>query len=149
MELVVNMPSLVHKILLAAIPSLALASSPTVEVSNGTYQGVSNEHYKQEFFLGIPYAQPPIGELRFASPKALTEKFNETRSATQYGAACIGYGADTEALDGPLSEDCLSLNIVRPAGTQPGDDLPVGLWVHGGVSSGRPIPIIISNADSF
>lgn len=129
------MPSFMQQLLLAALPTLALAASnPSVEASNGVYQGVSNEHYKQEFFLGIPYAQPPTGALRFASPKALTEKFDEPRDATQYGNACIGYGSDTENLDAPLSEDCLTLNIVRPAGTQPGDDLPVGIWVHGGVS---------------
>ncbi|KAK2029046.1 carboxylesterase [Colletotrichum zoysiae] len=45
---------------------------------------------------------------------------------------CIGYGSDTSSLGSPVSEDCLTINIVRPAGTKPGDDLPVGLWIHGG-----------------
>lgn len=130
------------KLFLAALPSLALASSgadevdcetPKVEVRNGTYAGVSNEYYQQEYFLGIPYAQPPTGSLRFASPKPVNESFDE-RSATEYGPVCIGYGADTQNIDAPLSEDCLTLNVVRPAGTQPGDDLPVSIWVHGGVS---------------
>lgn len=134
------MPSMQLKALLALLPFLALAQSetdscePSVDLANGTYVGVSNEHYAQEFFLGIPYAQPPTGSLRFASPKPLTEAFEEPRDATAYGNSCIGYGADTLGLDTPLSEDCLNLNVVRPEGTQPGDDLPVGIWVHGGVS---------------
>ncbi|KAH7141100.1 Alpha/Beta hydrolase protein [Dactylonectria macrodidyma] len=116
-------------------PSRNEASScptPSVDLENGTYVGVRNEHYSQDFFLGIPYAQPPIGSLRFAPPLPLTESFDGTRSAAEYGLMCIGYGSDTSNLGNPISEDCLTLNVVRPEGTQPGDDLPVGVWVHGG-----------------
>lgn len=134
------------KAALAVLPSLALAApygssnsedqacAPSVDLSNGTYHGVSNEHYNQEFFLGIPYAQPPTGSLRFAPPQPIDESWDEPRDATKYGNICYGYGADTAALSNPISEDCLTLNIVRPAGTQPGDNLPVSIWVHGGVS---------------
>jgi acetylcholinesterase len=137
------------KAALAVLPSLALSApsgryggsnsdaescTPSVDLSNGTYHGVINKHYNQEFFLGIPYAQPPTGSLRFAPPKPVDESWDEPRDASEYGNICYGYGADTAALDNPISEDCLTLNIVRPAGTQPGDDLPVGIWVHGGVS---------------
>jgi acetylcholinesterase len=137
------------KVVLAVLPSLALAvpapihgepksddvpCTPSVDLSNGTYHGVSNKHYNQEFFLGIPYAQPPTGSLRFAAPQPLDDSWDEPRDATEYGNICFGYGADTAALSNPISEDCLTLNIVRPAGTQPGDDLPVAIWVHGGVS---------------
>jgi acetylcholinesterase len=137
------------KAVLAVLPSLALAApppiyggpnsddvpcTPSVDLSNGTYYGVSNKHYNQEFFLGIPYAQPPTGSLRFAAPQPLDDSWDEPRDATEYGNICFGYGADTAALSNPISEDCLTLNIVRPAGTQPGDDLPVAIWVHGGVS---------------
>ncbi|OLN97763.1 Lipase 1-like protein 4 [Colletotrichum chlorophyti] len=130
------------KLLLALISGLDLSeclpgrhhdvSAPSVRLSNGTYVGVRNEQYAQDFFLGIPYAQPPIGSLRYAAPQPLNESFDEPRSATQYGWMCIGYGSDTANLGSPVSEDCLTINIVRPAGTKPGDDLPVGLWVHGG-----------------
>ncbi|KAI8228301.1 Lipase 4 [Colletotrichum sp. SAR 10_99] len=107
-------------------------SPPSVRLSNGTYVGVRNEEYAQDFFLGIPYAQPPIGSLRYAAPQPLNSSFEETRNATEYGWMCIGYGSDTANLGNPVSEDCLTINIVRPAGTKPGDDLPVGIWVHGG-----------------
>lgn len=110
------------------------APSPTVQLDNGTYIGVHNDHYNQDVFLGIPYAQPPVESLRFAAPQPLTEAFDQPRPATEYGNLCIGYGSDTEGIDAPVSEDCLTLNVVRPAGSKPGDDLPVGVWVHGGVS---------------
>ncbi|KAK1985568.1 carboxylesterase [Colletotrichum cereale] len=107
-------------------------SPPSVRLANGTFVGVRNEQYAQDFFLGIPYAKPPLGSLRYAPPQPLNESFNEPKSATEYGWMCIGYGSDTSSLGSPVSEDCLTINIVRPAGTKPGDDLPVGLWVHGG-----------------
>ncbi|KAL0942648.1 Lipase 1-like protein 4 [Colletotrichum truncatum] len=129
------------KLLLAFASGLGLSecspcrpnvSSPSVRLSNGTYVGVRNEQYAQDLFLGIPYAQPPIGSLRYAPPQSLNESFKEPRTATEYGWMCIGYGSDTANLGSPVSEDCLTINVVRPAGTKPGDDLPVGIWVHGG-----------------
>ncbi|CAH0056298.1 unnamed protein product [Clonostachys solani] len=142
------MPSSMLSTLLFALSGLALCepskhhsgpghhdthpATPSAHLSNGTYQGVYSREYEQDYFLGIPYAQPPIGSLRFAPPQALTESFNEPRSATEYGLMCIGYGSDTANLGNPISEDCLTLNVVRPAGVEAGDDLPVGVWVHGG-----------------
>ena len=147
------MASTLFNAAMAILPALALAApsprpeasssdsspdvdlcAPSVDLNNGTYFGVSNEHYQQDFFLGIPYAQPPTGPLRFAPPQALDEAWDEPRDATSYGNICFGYGADTAALSNPISEDCLTLNIVRPAGVEAGDDLPVSIWVHGGVS---------------
>ncbi|KAM0425623.1 hypothetical protein ACHAPT_009155 [Fusarium lateritium] len=132
------MPSHIVKILLAALSSLTLSESavlpaaPSVSLPLGTYQGRHNEHYAQDEFLGIPYAQPPVGPLRFASPQPITKAFDKPQTATEYGLMCIGYGSDTQSLGNPVSEDCLTINVVRPAGTKPGDDLPVGVWVHGG-----------------
>ncbi|KAF7554938.1 hypothetical protein G7Z17_g2542 [Cylindrodendrum hubeiense] len=131
------MPSYAQTLLLAVLTGLTLVESskcapPTVNLDNGTYLGVPSQEYAQEFFLGIPYAQPPVGSLRFAAPQPLTESFDEPRTATEYGWMCIGYGSDTANLGSPVNEDCLTLNVVRPAGVKPGDDLPVGVWVHGG-----------------
>lgn len=135
------MPSHVAKLILAALSSLTLSESaavpsaaPTVRLPLGTYQGLRNEHYRQDEFLGIPYAQPPVGPLRFASPKPITKPFDKVQTATEYSLMCIGYGSDTQNLGNPVSEDCLTINVVRPAGVKPGDNLPVGVWVHGGVS---------------
>lgn len=145
------MPSHVASTLLAALGALALVQpayaspcgAPSVELSQGTYRGVSNREYAQDFFLGVPYAQPPVGSLRFAAPEPLKEKFDGVQNATEYGWMCIGYGADTSNLGSPVNEDCLTLNVVRPKGVKPGDDLPVGVWVHGGVSFSLVIPHVL------
>lgn len=105
---------------------------PPVRLANGTYRGVHNAHYRQDFFLGMPYAQPPLGALRFAPPQPLAETFAE-RSAAAYGPMCIGYGSDTVGNGNVVDEDCLTINVVRPAGVKEGDDLPVTVWIHGGV----------------
>ncbi|KAF4447703.1 hypothetical protein F53441_8798 [Fusarium austroafricanum] len=80
----------------------------------------------------MPYAQPPVGPLRFSAPKPLDKAWKGARSAAEFGWMCIGYGSDTQSLGNPVNEDCLTINIVRPSGVEAGDDLPVGLWVHGG-----------------
>lgn len=136
------MPSQIATALLAALSALTLVNStpvtpcttPDVRLNQGRYIGVHNEEYHQDFFLGIPYAQPPVGSLRFASPQPLKGSSKKSFNATEYGWMCIGYGSDTSNLGSPVSEDCLTLNVVRPKGVKPGDDLPVGVWVHGGVS---------------
>lgn len=108
---------------------------PTVQVWNGTYHGKHSDEFNHDLFLGMPYAQPPVGSLRFSSPKALDEAWAGHRDAKEFGWMCIGYGADTQNLGSPVNEDCLTINIVRPTGVEAGDELPVGLWVHGGVST--------------
>ncbi|KAF2834382.1 alpha/beta-hydrolase [Patellaria atrata CBS 101060] len=102
---------------------------PTVKVKNGTYVGVYSAPYEQDFFLGIPYAQPPVGNLRFRTPKSLDERWSGSRNATSYSRECVGYGSDQWNYE--TSEDCLYLNVVRPAGHK-GKKLPVAFWIHGG-----------------
>ncbi|KAL2064154.1 hypothetical protein VTL71DRAFT_4648 [Oculimacula yallundae] len=105
------------------------ASVPTVKVLNGTYSGTHSSTYNQDYFLGIPFAQPPIGDLRFRQAQPLNTTFNETRNATEYSPQCMGYGSDTWVLGNYISEDCLTLNVVRPSNAQ---NLPVAVWIHGG-----------------
>ncbi len=113
--------------LTSALPSTVrrASSSPTVTVKNGTIMGVHSDSYNQDFFLGIPYAQPPVGELRFTNPQSLNTTFNSTLEATQYYPECVGYGGDQ--IGYPISEDCLVLNVIRPSGYE-GQSLPVGVW---------------------
>lgn len=104
-------------------------SMPAATLLNGTYTGVHSTSYNQDFFLGIPFAQPPLGELRFRNPQSLNATWNDTREATAYSTHCIGYGADQ--IGYAESEDCLYLNVVRPSGYED-QELPVAFWIHGG-----------------
>ncbi|KAH7380581.1 carboxylesterase family protein-like protein [Pyrenochaeta sp. MPI-SDFR-AT-0127] len=106
------------------------SSAPTVHINNGSYVGVHSTGFNQDFFLGIPYAQPPVGNLRFRHPVSLNETWADPRPAGQYSSECYGYGSDQ--WNYPLAEDCLYINVVRPAGYSANDKLPVAFWIHGG-----------------
>ena len=92
-------------ILLPCISFAFAASSPTAVVKNGTLQGRYSPEWDQDFFLGIPYAQPPLGQLRFKWPQSLNSSYDGVREATQNGYSCYQYGSNFN-----LSEDCLTLN---------------------------------------
>ncbi|ORY25053.1 Alpha/Beta hydrolase protein [Naematelia encephala] len=100
---------------------------PTVTVVNGTYVGVHLPSLQQDIFLGIPFAQPPIGDLRLAPPASLNSSWSDTRSATTYGPGCVGSTPSSTT-----SEDCLHINVVRPANVSGQDKLPVLFWIFGG-----------------
>lgn len=102
------------------------AAAPKASTLNGTYEGVHLPSWDQDAFLGIPFAQPPTGNLRFRWPKSLDSSFSETRDAKQYGYSCMQYRGNFN-----MSEDCLTLNVVRPAGHENGS-LPVIVWIYGG-----------------
>lgn len=118
---------------LLALPSPARSqntSAPVVALRNGSYQGLYNEQYDQDFFLGMPYAQPPLGSLRWVNPQPLNTTWQGIRDATEYSDICYGFGTDSVWY--PNSEDCLAINVVRPAGTNESSNLPVAFWIHGG-----------------
>ncbi|XP_028617565.1 pyrethroid hydrolase Ces2a-like [Grammomys surdaster] len=91
-------------------------------------------------FLGIPFAKPPVGPLRFAPPED-PEPWSGIRDATSEPAMCL----QTDMMNSeemkemkltlspiPMSEDCLYLNIYTPAHAHEGSNLPVMVWIHGG-----------------
>lgn len=116
-------------------PSTAFDAAPKANLAIGTYIGRHSTEYGQDFFLGLPFAQPPVGPLRYVAPQSLNTTFDEPRNATKYGPECIGYGFDQWILGNYISEDCLTLNVIRPEGYSVGDDLPVAVWIHGGVGT--------------
>ena len=77
-------------------------------------------------FLGIPYAAPPVGELRWKAPQD-PEPWTGVRDADEFGATCPQAEGDFGA--GSLNEDCLFLNVTTPKGHGP---YPVMVWIHGG-----------------
>ena len=114
------------------------------ETAYGTVRGVDASASTGTYaWKGIPFARPPVGELRWQPPVAPAAWSGE-RDATRFGNACLqmgrlyGPGANNrfddtigQTLGTPVgSEDCLTLNIWRPATTQ--DNLPVLLFLHGG-----------------
>ncbi|OZJ01480.1 hypothetical protein BZG36_05632 [Bifiguratus adelaidae] len=105
------------------------SEAPTIDLGYATYQGsVIPGHVEQ--FLGIRYAQPPIGDLRFRAPLPPT-LVKGIQSATQYGNACLQIGLSGNSTT-PQSEDCLCLNIWRPADMNPEERLPILVFVYGG-----------------
>ena len=88
-------------------------------------------------WLGIPYAKPPIGALRWRAPRD-PDSWEGVRPAQEFASECVQYGGlllglDPETFGEPTgSEDCLYLNVWRPATQE--QDLPVILYLHGGLN---------------
>lgn len=115
-------------VLPARLSPRAPTGAPIAKTCNGSYYGTYDSIRNQDRFLGVPYAQSPIGDLRFANPASLNISWDGALPATEYAYACIGYGGDQIGYQ--QSEDCLYLNIVRPAGFE-NQSLPVAAWIHG------------------
>jgi para-nitrobenzyl esterase len=84
---------------------------------------------------GIPYARPPIGDLRWKAPRPPVA-WQGIRPALEFGPICAQGSAVQQSPD--MSEDCLNLNVW--SGAQAGEKLPVFVWIHGGgfiIESGR------------
>jgi carboxylesterase type B len=81
-----------------------LAASPSITISNGTLNGGSCSGSSAIFYKGIPYAQPPIGNLRFAPPQPYDQSYDGVRDATQPPPACIQFSS-VLAEAGLVSED--------------------------------------------
>jgi para-nitrobenzyl esterase len=121
-------------IFVIASPSLGLLLSgtarPTVRLDSGVLDGVQLGSSKNEVaFLGIPYATPPVGELRWKPPQPAT-KWDGTRKATQFGATCPQLPAGWLPTL-PWNEDCLYLNVWTTR-LSTNAKLPVILYFHGG-----------------
>jgi carboxylesterase type B len=123
------------------------ATPPIVTLDEGTFIGTSNDSVNT--FLGIPFAQPPVGDLRLRLPQALAPYPAGTYNATAFGLSCpqqaatlaIPSGLPEETLKAlaleigtptPDGEDCLTLNVFVPANVRRGEMLPIVVWIYGG-----------------
>ena len=118
--------------LIAAAPAVSASAGgpvagPVAGTANGPVRGLANGTVDE--FLGIPYAAPPVGALRWQPPQPAAS-WSGVRDATQFAPHC-------PQLAGPFglastSENCLFLNVFTPRHQRAGSHFPVMVWIHGG-----------------
>ncbi|KAK0474297.1 alpha/beta-hydrolase [Armillaria luteobubalina] len=113
------------RVLLAASPA---CSSLDIQLSSGTFTGQNTNGLDR--WLGIPFALPPVGDLRFKAPVPVCMNLSGVQhDATTFGNACPQPPGN---LGANISEDCLYVNIWRPeAATDSKEGVPVLFWIHG------------------
>ncbi|MCH1918723.1 carboxylesterase family protein [Shewanella sp. A3A] len=105
--------------------SATAQNGPIVQTQAGRIQGFTEQNV--DTFLGIPYAKPPVGELRWQRPLSATP-WRGIKQTTEFGPSCMQ--APTKGFIREFSEDCLTMNIWRPNNAK--EPLPVMVWIHGG-----------------
>ncbi|KAJ6611553.1 Alpha/Beta hydrolase protein [Mycena sp. CBHHK59/15] len=108
---------------LAELPwGKSVPAGPTIQLGKTTLVGRDIAFWGQEFFGGIPYARPLLGNLRLRPPVLTTSLDDNTFNATQFGLACLQLGLPASE----ISEDCLTINVLRPRGTPYGGGFTAG-----------------------
>src|SRR5690606_24578975 len=123
----------------AAGAATAISASQPLQLAQGMIQGAAGKVDGVTVFKNIPFAAPPVGNLRWAQPQPASG-WQGVRDGTSYGDVCVQNPAPQRfppnaATDTPnftgMSEDCLNLNIWTPA-KRAGENLPVMVWLYGG-----------------
>ncbi|WP_080424256.1 carboxylesterase family protein [Burkholderia ubonensis] len=107
-------------------------AGPRIELTTGAVSGTYVQAPRQmRAFLGIPYAAPPIGSLRWQAPQPVG-RWSGVRQASQFGPRCMQYASSNGGLRSTeVSEDCLYLNVWAPD-SDADEKRPVLVNFHGG-----------------
>jgi para-nitrobenzyl esterase len=109
--------------------SAAQGGDPVAQTRSGLVRGVATPKFQK--FLGLPYAAPPVRELRFAPP-ATPKSWPGIRPADRQSPACLQFQPSGVREEQAASEDCLYLDVYRPDQVAKSAKLPVMVWFHGG-----------------
>src|SRR5262245_42277962 len=112
---------------LMSFASMASSAGERITIDSGALEGASANAVTS--FKGIPFAQPPVGDLRWRPPQAV-EKWTDVRNATAYGADCMQepFPGDAAPLGVQSAEDCLYVNVWTPQ-KRGSAKLPVMVWI--------------------
>lgn len=113
-------------------PAAAEPASTTVTIDSGVIRGKVSDKGDSISFKGIPYAQPPVGNLRWRPPQPLPAKSwgADVRDAIDFGPVCLQAHPPGPPIGS--EEKCLTLNVWRPAAKASDESLPVMVFIHGG-----------------
>jgi hypothetical protein len=105
------------------------SGSLQVDLGYEVYEGYHNSTADINYWKGVRYAAPPLGELRFQAPQPPAINRSQVISAAEYGPICPQSPNGGSAPSSYGDEDCLVLNVWAPPNAE---DLPVLVWIHGG-----------------
>ncbi len=118
-----------------AVAAFAACAQNEATIETGKLQGTTSADKSVRIFKGVPFAAPPVGDLRWKAPQP-AKKWAGVHAADKFGSACMQTDVFGDILqfmrDAKPSEDCLNLTIWIPASATSKSKLPVYVWYYGG-----------------